>query len=167
MWKMGWARAMGVVVTVLVGCGDSEPPTAISDEVLSLRAFQTATDLDSLGIRVQVRMRVTEGLGDLTARIASSAAFGEVCLGTECARAPIGTAAVDKGCPAAGSDASNAELRISGAWLNGDAVGINFCVREIAGSQSFDLRVVSDGMTSNTTRTLCTRLNSLVICGSN
>ena len=99
-------------------------------------------------------------------RIASSAAFGEVCLGTECARAPIGTAAVDHGCPAAGSDAGNAELRISGAWLNEDAVGINFCVREIAGSQSFDLRVVSDGMTSNTTRTLCTRLNSLVICGS-
>ena len=53
MWGVGrgWARALlgATAFSVMVGCNDPESPTAISDEVLSLQAFQTATGLDPLG----------------------------------------------------------------------------------------------------------------------
>ena len=164
----GWARVFlsTMIATTAVACGGSESPAGPTDDVLALDSYSTATDLDPLGIRIQVRMHVTAGLSGLSAAVAAGVARIEVCQGSVCATSTVSTDASERECSAANGVGAN-DLRIAGAWLHSGDVGVDFCVREIGDSESFALRVLSGAMVSNVTQTFCSRSNAFGICGSN
>ena len=57
-------------------------------------------------------------------------------------------------------------LGFSVAWLEGDVVGVDFCVDNVTARQVFEIRLM-DGMgSSNVVQTVCEPSGALVFCGS-
>ena len=102
-------------------------------------------------------MRVTSGLSALSQASRSGAARGQVCLSGSCDNDSLSTVFSEGVCAGLPMiQAGSAGLGIAAAWMEGDSVGIDFCIENLTGQATFET-TVTDGLNrSNVIRTTCT-----------
>ena len=154
------------IVLALGGCDDSDSPTDPT-RPLFVQSFQTATQPEAGGLRVQVRMRVTEGLDALRQASQTGAGRAQVCLSVSCDTAPISLGASEGMCsPGLPVEVDGTGMGLSVAWLEGDVVGVDFCVENVTDQRVFEIRLTDGMSSSNVVQTVCDPSGGLVFCGS-
>ena len=150
--------AMILVLLLFSACdGDSSGPIGPT-AALAVRSSGSATQIEpNNGFRVQVRMDVMSGAGPLSQALRSGAASGRVCLAGTCDEDSLSTVfseGVCAGLPMIQAD--GADLGIAAAWMDGNTVGVDFCIENLTGQVTLET-TVSDGLNrSNAIRTTCT-----------
>ena len=161
------AALLGLAMALLLsGCDDNESPTDPPGP-LFVQSFQTATQPEAGSLRVQVRMQVIEGLDALRQASGAGAGRAQVCLSGSCDVGPISLGASEGMCSGGlPIEVEGTGLGFSVAWLEGDVVGVDFCVENVTVRQVFEIRLM-DGMgSSNVVQTVCDPSGALVFCGS-
>ena len=160
---------LSLCASTLVGCSDSDSPTAprVIPTGLTVDSFSTATQIEPGGFRIQVRMRVVEGLASLDRAVQQGSASAQTCMESGCVGGSLTSTFGEASCPAGlrlGS--AGTELGFGLAWLEGDVVGVDFCVSELAEGMTFET-TLSDGLNrSNVVRTSCVEGFAGLTCGS-
>lgn len=146
------------LLMILSGCDESSSPTGPMMGPLFVQSSGSATQIEpNNGFRVQVRMDVRSGAETLSQALRSGAASGQVCLAGTCDGSSLSTVFSEGVCaglpmiPATGAD-----LGIAAAWMDGNTVGIDFCIENMSGQVTLETSV-SDGLNrSNVIQTTCT-----------
>ena len=136
----------------------TKPSPALTVEVLS-----SATTLDQFAIGVQLRLRVTEGLEAFTNAVRSGAGQGEVCVDDECATQVIVLGQVAGACNTA---VGFGTVEMAAAWLDGDVVGIDFCVTTLTTAETYRTTVGDGQQQSNAVETDCAQGGGFLVCGA-
>ncbi len=84
----------------LSGCNSSKTTNSPVAPLVALivESFQTATQIEAGGLRVQVRFRVREGLVELTSAAQAGAASTRVCLSGTCVEDTLSTVFSEGNC---------------------------------------------------------------------
>lgn len=142
------------------GCSsDSNSPTAPQTS-LQVDAFQTSTQIEQGAFRIQVRMRVLRGLATLDQASASGQARLEICDVGGCAQGPLDHSFMEATC------AGVPRFDFGTGWLDGDVVGVDFCIPELADGLVFETTVIDGVNRSNIVTTRCAASNVGILCGS-
>ena len=152
-----------VAVSALAGC-DSDPssPTKPSPP-LTVMSSSTATQGDLIAWRVQLRLRVTEGLADLAEAVQTGAAGAEVCVQGTCVDESLTSTPTEGLCLTA---VGVGTVEIEAAWLDGDQAGIDFCVSSLTTAATYETTLGNGVQQSNTIDTECSLSGGFLACVS-
>jgi primosomal replication protein N len=120
---------------------------------LSVQSLSTATQPEPGGFRVQVRMRVGEGLNGLQQTTQTGTAGGQVCVSGFCAERAMSSGVRNASCA---GQFGETPVNLAGIWLDGDVVSVEFCARSSEGGRTFETTVSDGARRSNVVRTVCT-----------
>lgn len=153
-----WTLASILIFTGCDGDGPSSPTAPTPAGPLLIQSDSTATQTEPGVSRVQVRYLVTSGLAELSQAAQSGTARGEVCLDGTCSEEPLTTSFAEGMCATVPTmPAGDTAMAIAAAWINGDTVGIDFCVEDLGSDRLFEVTVTTGANRSNTVQTLCTQ----------
>ena len=149
---------------VAVGGCDSNPddPTKPSP-TLMVATSSTETLSDGIAWRVELRLRVTDGLNALAEAVQSGDGRIEVCDAEMCAEDILGSSPMMGPCQTAvGAGA----VEIEAAWLDGEEVGINFCVPASTTAATYEITLSAGAQQSNIIETACSLDGAALSCVS-
>lgn len=160
-----------LAATILTtACVDHHGPTTplhLPTGDLVLRVSNTSLQSEPGSSRIQLRMHVQGGLLGLELASSLGTASASTCLAHNCVEGPIGTRFGEASCSEVFASVSGeTELAFGSGWLQGDTVGVDFCVSALADDVSFETVVTHGAKRSNSIRTRCTRSALGLLCGS-
>ena len=124
---------------------------------LIVDSFQTATQVEANGLRVQLRFRVIGGLVELTQAAQTGAANSRVCLSGSCVEELLSPTFSERTCEGVQKmPVANTALGLAAAWLDGDVVGVDFCIDPVGEQTDFETTVTDGRVRSNAIQTVCT-----------
>ena len=151
------------VTAALAGCGGDNVSPMAPSAALVVESTSTSTQVEANGVRVQLRVRVTDGLTDLSQAVAAGDATTRVCLASACTERTISSTFAEGSCTTLVGDD---QITVEAAWQNGDTVGVDFCQESAVAARTFST-TVSDGVQrSNEVQTACTPAGSVLACAS-
>lgn len=160
--KLATFAAIVLLSTLSIGCSSSNDSPTAPVQVLEVESFSTAIQIEPGGFRIQVRLRVLQGLGALSAASQQGAARVQSCRDGMCAEESLG-AFREASCPVMNDQT---EIWVGSAWLSGDEIGVDVCVANVAGGVTLET-VILDGLSrSNTVQTSCANIGGAFGCGS-
>lgn len=168
-WTVLTITVLAIISTLAAGgCSSgssNNSPTAPS--LLDLQAFETAAQTAEGGSRVQLRMRVLQGLSELRQGSQTGSARAQICLSGRCVEGAITPDFMEASCAGQFNSAfAETEIGFGTGWLNNEVVGVDFCVSELAEGVTFETTVMNGVARSNTVRTRCGMSGGILICAS-
>ncbi len=153
-----------VVATVAAGCDSASDNPNKPSPSLTVASSSTATQGDLIAWRVQLRLRVTDGLADLADAAQAGDAGVEVCVVGSCAEETLSANSGEGLCQTA---VGAGRVEIEAAWLDGDQAGVDFCVSPLTTSATYETTLSAGARQSNTIDTACTLSGGGLACVSN
>ena len=153
---------IGMAVTLFACDSVPDSPTKPSP-ALTAQALSSDTQLQQIAYRVHLRLRVTSGLSDFVDAVQTGRGSSEVCRGDGCTSEIVVSGSISGQCDTA---VGAATVEIAAAWLDGDLVGIDFCVPTATVSATYQTKITDGSQESNTIETRCELVGSRLSCES-
>ena len=157
-----------LLVLVVPACSDSDVsmPTAPTGALI-VDSFQTSTQIETQGFRIQVRANVVSGLDALRTAARTGRASTEVCESGLCEIMDMISGHREGDCsliPAGTFQTSS--FSVASSFLDADIVGVDFCVDDLVAQRAYGIRFGDGSDWSNTITMRCTQSNAGLVCGA-